>query len=107
MSAEERVLNDVYFKKLNGVYAVARSRVVITEFSSGNPDLAAKVANTVTERYLQMQQTAKQESTRQASAWLAYGNRPLSRRVAEAEAKVETFRADSNLFMGAVRTMSV
>ena len=41
------------------------------DFTSADPDLAASVANTIAETYLQMQQAAKQEQTRAAGVWLA------------------------------------
>lgn len=102
LSAEERVL-DAYYQKL-AVYAVPSSRVIVVDFSSGNPQVAANVANAVTERYLELQQTAKQQTTRNASTWLSSQIQELSKLVADAEAKVEAFRAKSNLFVGTNNT---
>ncbi len=97
-SIDERVL-DAFFERLS-VYAVPTSRVIVVEFSSSDPELAAEVANAVAERYLELQQSAKQATTRKASTWLASEIKDLSTRVAEAEAKVEEFRSKSNLFLG-------
>ena len=69
MSPEERTL-EAYYDRLN-VYAVEKSRVIAIDFSSANPDLAARVANTIAETYLSMQQVAKQDQTRAAGNWLA------------------------------------
>jgi tyrosine-protein kinase Etk/Wzc len=47
-----------------------------------------------------VQQAAKQEQTRVASAWLAKEIDRLRANVAQAEAKVEQYRAKTNLFIG-------
>src|SRR5262247_1183200 len=102
MSAEERVL-EAYYERLTA-FAVDKSRVIAVEFSSSDPDLAAKAANAIAEAYLALQQGAKQDQTRVASQVLGGEIDNLRRRVAEAEAKVEEFRAKSNLFVGANNT---
>ena len=56
MTPEERVL-DAYFDRLTA-YAVDKSRVVVVEFQSRDPELAARVANSIVEGYLIMQQGA-------------------------------------------------
>jgi tyrosine-protein kinase Etk/Wzc len=98
MSKEERTL-EAYYDRLY-VYAVEKSRVISINFSSANPDLAARVANTVAETYLRMQQAAKQDQTRAAGNWLAVEIEKLRTKVEEAEAKVEQYRIKSNLFVG-------
>src|SRR4051794_1558350 len=98
MTPEERVLES-YYDRLS-VFQVDKSRVVAIEFQSADPDLAAKVANAVAENYLAFQQTARQEQTRAAGRWLGGEIDLLRTRVAEAEAKVEQFRANTNLFIG-------
>ena len=45
MSPEERTLES-YYDRLN-VYAVEKSRVIAIDFSSANPELAARVANSI------------------------------------------------------------
>ena len=98
MTPEERVLES-YFERL-AVFPVDKSRVISVEFQSADPELAARVANAVADNYLAIQQTARQEQTRAAGRWLAGEIDVLRKRVAEAEAKVEEFRAKTNLFMG-------
>src|SRR5205085_2368127 len=75
-------------------------RVISIEFQSADPELAARVANAVADNYLSFQQTARQEQTRAAGRWLGGEIENLRKRVAEAEAKVEDFRATTNLFVG-------
>lgn len=99
---EDRVL-EAYFQRLT-VYPVDRSRVIVIEFYSQDPDLAAKVTNAIADGYLVVQQRAKQEGTRAASQWLATEIEAMRQKVAEAEAKVEDYRSKSNLFVGANNT---
>jgi uncharacterized protein involved in exopolysaccharide biosynthesis/Mrp family chromosome partitioning ATPase len=97
LSAEERVL-EVYYKNL-AVYAVQGSRVIAVEFTSENPDVAARVANAVADHYIALQQSVRQMSTREASNWLQSEITRLRSRVAEAEARVEEFRTKAGLFI--------
>src|SRR5213076_1945551 len=62
MTPEERVL-DAYFDRLTA-FAVDKSRVVVVEFQSRDPELAARVANSIVEGYLIMQQGARQHQAR-------------------------------------------
>ena len=49
MTPEERVL-DAYFDRLTA-YAIDKSRVIVVEFQSRAPDLAARVANSISDGY--------------------------------------------------------
>jgi uncharacterized protein involved in exopolysaccharide biosynthesis len=102
MSLEERVLG-AYYDRLSA-YAIDKSRVITIEFQSADPELAATTANTIAEKYLAMQQVAKQDQARSAGNWLSGELEKLRLKVSEAEAKVEEFRAKSNLFVGANST---
>ena len=102
LSQEERTLQS-YYERLN-VYAIEKSRVIAVDFSSANPELAARVANTVAETYLNMQQSTKQDQTRAAGNWLAVEIDKMRTKVEEAEAKVEEYRSKSNLFVGSNNT---
>jgi uncharacterized protein involved in exopolysaccharide biosynthesis/Mrp family chromosome partitioning ATPase len=102
MTPEERAL-EVYYTRLT-VLPIERSRVISVEFESADPQLAARVANAIVDTYLVMQQENKIEQTRAASQWLAGEIVSLRDRVAEAEGKVEQFRAKSNLFVGSNNT---
>ena len=102
MTKEERTLES-YYDRLN-VYAIEKSRVIGVDFLSTNPDLAARVANSIAETYLKMQQTAKQDQTRAAGDWLAGEIANLRAKVADAEAKVEAYRSRTNLFVGSNNT---
>jgi polysaccharide biosynthesis transport protein len=98
MTPEERAL-DAYYDRLN-VYPVEKSRVIVIDFMSENPELAARVANAIADAYLQRQQQAKQDQARSAGAWLSGEIEQMRKKVSDAEAKVEDFRAKSNLLVG-------
>jgi succinoglycan biosynthesis transport protein ExoP len=102
LSVEERVLA-TYYDRLSA-YAVDKSRVIVIEFQSFDPDLAARAANAIAEKYLSLQQVAKQDQARSAGQWLSGEIEKLRNKVSEAEAKVEAFRAKSNLFVGTNNT---
>jgi uncharacterized protein involved in exopolysaccharide biosynthesis/Mrp family chromosome partitioning ATPase len=102
MTPEERVM-DAYYDRLTA-YAVDKSRVIVVEFQSADPDLAVRVANSIADGYLVLQQSARQEQARAASQWLAGEIESLRKKVSEAEARVEDFRSKSSLFVGTNNT---
>ncbi|RWB33996.1 MAG: chain-length determining protein [Mesorhizobium sp.] len=95
---EERVLTKMR-EKLN-VYRVEKSRVIVIEFSSENPRLAAEIPNAIADAYISVQGNANVESNSAATDWLAPEIADLSKRVKDAEAKVASYRAQSDLLMG-------
>lgn len=96
--AEDRVL-DTYFKNLL-VYPAGKSRILTIEFRARDPELAARAANTIADLYLSSLAAAKVDTARFASTWLGTNIEALRSRVAEAEAKVETFRSKNGLIGG-------
>jgi polysaccharide biosynthesis transport protein len=102
MTPEERVL-DAYFDRLTA-YAVDKSRVIVIEFQSRDPELAARVANSIADGYLVLQQTSRLEQAKSASQWLSVEIDNLRNKVAEAESRVEDFRSKSSLFVGTNNT---
>lgn len=102
LTPEERVL-DAYFERFTA-YAVDKSRVIVIEFQSRDPELAARVANSIAEGYLVLQQNARQQQAKSASQWLSGEIDNLRKKVAEAESRVEDFRSKSSLFVGTNNT---
>src|SRR5690349_662011 len=98
VNVEERVLER--FTERLSVYAVEKSRVIVIDFQSESPELAAKVANAMADEYLALQRANKAATMKQTSQWLLSEIESLRGRVAEAEAKVEQFRSKSNLYVG-------
>ena len=103
MTPEERVL-DAYYDRLQ-VYPVEKSRVIVIDFQSADPETRRRgrqhhcrgLPGT-------LQQAAKQEQARAAGEWLAGEIETMRQKVADAEAKVEEFRSNSNLFVGTNNT---
>jgi polysaccharide biosynthesis transport protein len=102
LTPEERVL-DAYYERFTA-YAVDKSRVIVIEFQSRDPELAARVANSIAEGYLVLQQGARQEQAKSAGQWLSGEIDNLRKKVADAESRVEDFRSKSSLFVGTNNT---
>jgi uncharacterized protein involved in exopolysaccharide biosynthesis/Mrp family chromosome partitioning ATPase len=104
MTPEERVLESWYDRLT--AYPVDKSRVIVIEFQSWDPALAARVTNAIADAYLRMEQSVRQEQTRGAGQWLAGEIDKLRGKVADAEAKVEVeeFRSHTNLLVGTNNT---
>lgn len=98
MTPEERVL-EAYYDRLTA-FAVDKSNVIVIDFLSLDPQLAAKVANAIADEYLVRQGAAKQEQARTAVDWLSGEIQTMQKKVADAEAKVAAFRGDTNLLVG-------
>jgi succinoglycan biosynthesis transport protein ExoP len=102
LTPEERVL-DAYYDRFTA-YAIDKSRVVVIEFQSRDPELAARVANSIADGYLVFQQAARRDQAKSASQWLSGEIDDLRKRVADAESRVEEFRSKSSLFVGTNNT---
>jgi len=98
MTPEERVLA-TYYDDLS-VYPVEKSRIIIINFLSNDPELAAQVANAIADGYLVRQRLATQDQAKSAGQWLAGEIDTMRQKVEDAEAKVEDFRAKANLLVG-------
>jgi succinoglycan biosynthesis transport protein ExoP len=98
MTPEERVL-EAYYDRLT-VFPVEKSRVIVIDFLSEDPELAARVANTIADTFLQLQSKVKQQQAQNAGQVLAGQIDILRKKVVEAESKVEAYRAKSGLLVG-------
>ena len=95
---EERVLKS--FTDRLVAFQVDKSRVIAIEFESQDPELAALVVNTIADSYLVLLQTARQKDTRSAADFFASQIEKMRQSVVDAEAKVEQYRATTNLMIG-------
>lgn len=93
---EERVVKE-FTQKLQ-VYQVEKSRVVAVQFSSKDPQLAAAIPNAIARVYQQLQSGAKLDTTSETTKWLEPEIANLREKVRDAEAKVASYRASSDLF---------
>ncbi len=98
LKPEERTLS-AFRERLN-VYRVENSRVIVIEFSSADPKLAADVPNAMADAYIAVQQDAKRQSNTDATGWLEPEIADLRERVKQAEARVADFRGKSDLLVG-------
>ncbi|WP_409934591.1 GumC family protein [Mesorhizobium amorphae] len=102
---EERVLKRMR-EKLN-VYRVEGTRIIGIEFSSRDPKLAVAVPGEIADAYVAMLRGSKRESGAEATGYLEPEINRLSQQVKEAEAKVATYRAQSDLLTGQNNTALV
>jgi tyrosine-protein kinase Etk/Wzc len=98
MTPRERVL-EAYYDRLN-VYPVDKSRVIVIDFLSEDPELAARVANAVADGYLELQSKVKQGQAQTAGEALSGEIETLRKKVLDAEGRVEAYRAKANLLIG-------
>lgn len=80
------------------VMSPTKSRVLQIEFLSRDPELAAQVANLVAELYIDVKSQAKRDDASAAARGLAPLIAALEQSVAQADAKVEAFRAKTGLY---------
>lgn len=95
---EEKVL-ETFYEHLN-VFQVEKTRVIQVEFSSRDPEKAAKIATALIDQYLETAAEAKGRNSAEATQFLSSEIEQLRKRVATAEAKVEQYRAGADLFVG-------
>ncbi|MBM3607763.1 MAG: hypothetical protein FJX29_04795 [Alphaproteobacteria bacterium] len=98
MTPEDRIY-EKYSEKVK-IFALPKSRVLTIEFNARDPALAARGANTIADLYIEMQAKEKKERASVSAASLAALIGELRTKLAEAETRVETFRASTGLLMG-------
>jgi uncharacterized protein involved in exopolysaccharide biosynthesis len=92
------------FEEHLSVYVLTKSNVIAVNYTSGDPQLASKAANTLAEAYLSWQRHAKLLQTKDATTWLSSQIEELRKKVAGSEAAVEQFRSDHGLYEGTNKT---
>lgn len=97
-ASENEQLIDRFVERVTA-FPVGQTRVMAIEFTSSDPDLAARGANAIAEIYLELQEEAKLRVARNASSWLNGAIEPLRQKLADAEAKVEAFRSSAGLLV--------
>ncbi|SDJ66540.1 GumC family protein [Microbulbifer yueqingensis] len=76
---------------------VRNTQLVKITFESESPELAAKVANTVAEVFIESHLEAKMEVTQQATSWLNERLEGLRIKLENSEAKLQAFQEAENL----------
>ncbi len=81
-----------------------RSRVIQISYTAADPELAARIANTLAELYIVEQLEAKYEATERATRWLNDRLAELRARTEVSERAVEEYRAKAGLLQGEENT---
>jgi uncharacterized protein involved in exopolysaccharide biosynthesis len=97
-SEQDRVMK-AYFDRLD-VYSPKESRVIDISFSSEDPDLAAAVANRIASSYRSLLATRSVAGTDELQKALEPRIEKLTQEVSQADAAVEDFRAQANIYRG-------
>lgn len=97
-SAQDRVLK-AYYDRLS-VYSPRESRFIGIQFTSQDPELAADVANRIAATYRSSLATRSASETDEMQKALQPKIDRLMKEVGDAEAAVENFRAQANIFKG-------
>ena len=98
VTAEDRVLES-YFNKLK-VFQADRARVIVVQFWSKDPKLAAAIPNKIVDQYLALQEELKRGANPAELEKLEPELKALRASVMQAEAAVEEFRENSDLLQG-------
>ncbi len=99
-SVEQRALT-TWYKRLK-VYNIPQSKIIVIEYSSHNPQVAAAVVNTLAAVYKESQA----RKTGEARAWLKEQIARLTREVEAIEKQASQYRAQKGLFKGAQSSLS-
>lgn len=97
-SEQDRVLKA--FSSRLEIYSPKESRIIGIRFTSSDPKLAAEVANKVAETYRDQLAARSLSDTDAVQNALQPKIDQLTKEVAEADAAVEHFRAEANIFKG-------
>ncbi len=97
-SVQDRVLNR--FNERLEVYSPKESRAIAIRFTSNDPDLAAEVPNALAEAYRRALASQSVVETSEVQEALAPKIEKLKSELVEADAAVEKFRAEADIFKG-------
>lgn len=98
VTVEDRVI-EAYFDRLK-VFQADRARVVVVQFWSHDPELAAAVPNLISQEYLKLQEELKRGAGPDELRKLEPEIQRLQESVVAAEAAVADFRESSDLMQG-------
>lgn len=97
-SPEQRALA-AYYKKVDA-YQIPSSKVIVIEASSGDPRMAAALANVTAKTYVEETRKVQSAATHRARKWLSEEIDTLRKKVTDSEAAVEAFRTKAGLIKG-------
>ncbi len=95
---EQRALA-AYYRKVDA-YQIPSSKVIVIEASSGDPRMAAALANVTADTYVKATREVQSQATARARKWLSEQIDTLRKKVTDSEAAVEAFRTNAGLLKG-------
>ncbi len=104
-SEQDRVLNRFYDRL--EIYSPKESRAIAIRFTSHDPDLAAEIPNALAEAYRRTLAEQSIFETDEVQQALAPKIEKLKVELSEAEAAVETFRGEADIFKGGQQSTSL
>lgn len=97
-SAEDAAV-DTFLSRLS-VHTKGRSYVIVVDFTSKDPEKAARIVNALCATYIADQETRKREAGERALAWLTKRLQGLHASLTEAEQSAEDYRRREGLTTG-------
>jgi len=85
------------FQDLLSVQPLRRSRLVDVSFESQDPNLAARVVNTLSANYIERNLEARWQATEKASEWLSQQLRELKAKLEKSEDELQTYARKNGL----------
>ncbi len=79
------------------VSRVRNTYVIAIDYTAGNPQAAAKIANLIAETYLDDELESQYEASQRANDWLKVRLGVLQKELTKTEGEVESYKADNNI----------
>jgi polysaccharide biosynthesis transport protein len=89
------------------VFSEPNSNVITVRAETGNPEQAARIANSLAEKYISSTSAGEGTDAKRVQAWLAAQIAELRSKVSASEAEAERFRSDAGLLKGTNATLGV
>ena len=106
ISASQSVVLEEFKKRLT-VYPIEKSRAIVIEFWSTNPNTALEVPNRIAQEYVRIQEDKKKKLTKDAKVWLNPVVNEYRQKLEEAEAEVAAFRAKEDILRSGAANQSL
>lgn len=106
ISSQQSAVLDEFQKRLN-VYSIEKSRAIVIEFWSTNPNTALEVPNRIAQEYVRIQEDKKKKLTKDAKVWLNPVVNEYRQRLEEAEAEVAAFRTKEDILRSGTNNQSL
>ena len=104
-SSQSAVLDE--FKKRLTIYPIEKSRAIVIEFWSTDPNTALEVPNRIAQEYVRIQEEKKKKLTKDAKVWLNPVVNEYRQKLEEAEADVAAFRTKQDILRSGTTNQSL